>query len=389
MKGDSIRVAVIGQGFMGRAHSFAWARAACLETTALRPVLSVLCARNRDSLARHAATYGFAGWSDDWREVVRSPDVDLVDVCTPGASHAEIAAAALHAGKHVLCEKPLANSLEEAEILTSVAVRAAQQRVFAMVGFNYRRVPALAFAQALIATGRLGDVRHVRACYLQDWLVDPSFPLTWRLDGAQAGSGALGDLGSHVIDLVCFLTGSRFAEVVAQIETFVPERPIAGSEIGLTATAELGGASGPVTVDDAFTMLGRLDTGALATLEATRMAPGRKNALCIEVNGSAASLRFDLERLNELELCETRGSAGFTRVLVTEPDSPYFAQWWPSGHVLGWEHSFVHEMQDLLAAIADGRQPEPSFESGLAVQAVLDAVMRSAREHRWVVPGDR
>jgi predicted dehydrogenase len=379
-----LRVAVIGQGFMGRAHSFGWARAAALEGSRLSPVLAVLCGRDRQALAVHAARYGFAGWSDDWAEVVRRDDVDLVDICTPGASHAEIALAALAAGKHVLCEKPLANTIDEAGQLAAAAERAASNGVFATVGFNYRRVPAVAMARGLIERGRVGTIRHVRAVYLQDWLVDPSFPLTWRLDRGEAGSGALGDLLAHVVDLVRFLSGEEIDEVVSLLETFVSERPLAASGVGLSATAGEAQATGRVTVDDACAVLARLHGGALATLEATRVAPGRKNALVIELNGSKGSLRFDLERLNELELYEVGAPMdGFSRVLVTNPSDPYLDQWWPPGHILGWEHSFVHEFEDLMAAIAERRQPEPSFFDGFVTQAVLDAVSRSAASRSW------
>jgi predicted dehydrogenase len=380
----ALRVAVIGQGFMGRAHSFGWARCRALEDSRLRPELTVLCGRDRQALAAHAAQYGFAGWSDNWAEVVRRDDVDLVDICTPGASHAEIALTALGAGKHVLCEKPLANTIGQARLLATAAKKAAAQGAFAMVGFNYRRVPAVAAARGLIEQGRIGAVRHVRAAYLQDWLVDPSFPLTWRLDDRQAGSGALGDLLAHVVDLVRFLTGEEIEEVVSLLETFVTERPVAASGVGLSATAGAAKTTGPVTVDDACAVLARLQGGALATLEATRMAPGRKNALVIELNGSLGSLRFDLERLNELEFYEVGAPLdGFSRMLVTNPGDPYLGQWWPPGHILGWEHTFAHEFEDLMAAIAERRQPEPSFFDGLVTQAVLDAVSRSAVSRSW------
>ncbi len=282
----ALRVAVIGQGFMGRAHGFGWARAAALEASRLTPELAVLCGRDRAVLAAHAELYGFASWSDDWAEVVGRDDVDLVDICTPGAAHAEMALAALAAGKHVLCEKPLANSLVEARHMAGAAQQAAAKGVFAMVGFNNRRVAAVAAARALVAEGRIGTLRHVRAVYLQGWLVDPLFPLTWRLDGAEAGSGALGDLLSHVVDLVRFLTGEEVDEVVSMLETFVRERPLGSSGAGLSATADREGRTGPVTVDDACAVLARLSGGALATLEATRMAPGSNNALVVELNGS-------------------------------------------------------------------------------------------------------
>lgn len=374
---------------MGRAHAFGWARAAMLEDSRMRPELAVLCGRDREALAAHTARYGFAGWSDDWSEVVNRDDVDLVDICTPGSSHAEIALAALAAGKHVLCEKPLANTLGEARIMAHAAQQAAANGVFAMVAFNNRRVPALAAARALIAQGRLGTLRHVRAVYLQDWLVDPLFPLTWRLDGAEAGSGAVGDILSHVVDLVRFLTGEEVDEVVSVLQTFVAERPVGTSGAGLSATVDSEGRKGPVTVDDACAVLARLAGGALATMEATRMAPGRKNALVIELNGSIGTLRFDLERLNELELFELGGPVdGFSTRFVTSPGDRYAGQWWPPGHIIGWEHSFVHEFQDLMAAIADGHQPEPSFLDGFLTQAVLDAVSRSAASRSWT-PVDR
>lgn len=382
--GRPLRVAVVGQGFMGRAHSVGWRRAGELAGSALVPQLSVLCGRDQQALERNALLYGFGRTSQSWQEVVTASDVDLVDICTPGSSHAEIALAALDAGKHVLCEKPLANSLEEARALAGAASRARLRGAVAMVGFNYRRVPAIAVARRMIAAGRLGAIRHVRAVYLQDWLVDPSFPLAWRLDASQAGSGALGDLGAHVVDLVRHLSGEEISEVVALLETFVTTRPVASSSAGLSGTAS-GTERGPVTVDDAVVVLARLSGGALATLEATRMAPGRKNALIIELNGSEASLRFELERLNELQIYERQAaSEGFTTRLVTNGGDPYAGQWWPPGHVLGWEHTFVHEFQDLMAAIADRRQPEPSFADGLATQEVLAAISSSAQRHAWV-----
>jgi predicted dehydrogenase len=251
-----------------------------------------------------------------------------------------------------------------------------------MVGFNYRRVPALALARELIASGRVGEIRHVRASYLQDWLADPAFPLTWRLQKEHAGSGALGDLGAHVVDLAQYLTGQLISGVSGVAATFVPERPVPGG----------GGRTGAVTVDDAVAFTARLESGALATFEATRFASGRKNALRIEVYGARGSLAFDLERLNELEFCDNTDSAGstgqatagFRRILVTEPGHPYLSAWWPPGHVLGWEHTFTHQVRDLVLAIDKGADPEPSFADGLQVQHVLRAVSASAaQDGRW------
>ena len=315
---------------------------------------------------------GRLGWQateTDWRALIRRDDVQLVNVCTPGDSHAPIAIAALRAGKHVLCEKPLATTVAEAEAMVAAADEAAARGVRSMVGFNYRRVPALALARQLVAAGRIGTVRHVRACYLQDWLTDPAAPLTWRLQRDRAGSGALGDLGAHLVDLAQYLTGELITGVSGATTTFVTERPTAD-----------GAGTGPVTVDDAALFTARLSSGALASFETTRFAAGRKNALRIELNGDRGSLAFDLERLNELQFCDQAEGmmAGFRRILVTEPGHPYLSGWWPPGHVLGWEHTFTHQVRDLVTAIAAGTGPAPSFRDGLQVQRVLAAVEHSA-----------
>jgi predicted dehydrogenase len=361
---------MIGYAFMGAAHSHAWRNAGHVFDLPLRPRLTVLCGRSPESVRAAADRLGWDSVEIDWRAVVARDDVDLVDICTPGSSHAEIALAALAAGKHVLCEKPLANTVAEARSMVAAA-RSARTR--AMVGFNYRRVPAVTYARDLIAAGRLGTVHQVRAQYLQDWLVDPDHPLDWRLRAEEAGSGALGDIGAHIVDLTQFVTGQRLVAVNALLETFVRSRPLPTGE-----------GRGEVTVDDAALFLGRFDGGAIASYEATRFATGHKNALRVEVNGSAGSLAFDLERLNELEFADLSDPVGFRRVLVTEPDHPYLVGWYPPGHTLGWGDTFVHEVKDLVEAIAAGRQPLPSFEDGLRVQLVLDAVQRSAAENgRW------
>jgi predicted dehydrogenase len=307
--------------------------------------------------------------------------VQLVDVCVPGGLHAEVSIAALEAGKHVLCEKPLANTEAEARAMAAAADRAAARGIRSMIGFNYRRVPAIVLARRLVADGRLGQIHHVRATYLQDWLVDPAFPLTWRLQREQAGSGALGDLGSHIVDLAQYLTGELITGVSASTATFVGQRPLPGS--GDTGS----GDTGPVTVDDAALFTARLASGGLASFEATRFATGRKNQLRIELNGDQGSLAFDLERLNELlffDRADDTAEAGFRRILVTEPGHPYLSAWWPPGHVLGWEHTFTHQVRDLVTAIADGTDPVPSFQDGLQVQRVLAAVEQSAeRESSW------
>ncbi|GGV04651.1 Gfo/Idh/MocA family protein [Streptomyces spectabilis] len=377
-------VGMVGYAFMGAAHSQGWRTVGRVFDLPVEARLAAVCGRDGAAVRAAADRLGWAAAETDWRALIARDDVDLVDVCTPGDSHAEIAVAALEAGKHVLCEKPLANTVEEAEAMVAAAERARARGQVAMVGFNYRRVPALALAREMVAAGRLGTLRHVRLTYLQDWLVDPGFPLTWRLRKDRAGSGALGDLGAHIVDLAQYLTGEAVAGVSALTETFVRERPLArGAPSGLGAAAG-GPATGQVTVDDAAVFTARFPSGALATFEATRFAAGRKNALRLELNGSAGSLAFDLERLNELSFhdhTEPAASAGFRRILVTEATHPYLAAWWPPGHGLGYEHTFVHQARDLLHAIATGTVPEPSFADGLAVQRVLAAVEESAQKN--------
>lgn len=384
----ALGVGMVGYAFMGAAHSQGWRTVGRVFDLPRRPLLAAICGRDERAVRAAADRHGWAAAETDWRALIERDDVDLVDICTPGDSHAEIALAALAAGKHVLCEKPLANTVEEAAAMTAAAEEAEQRGQLAMVGFNYRRLPATALARSMVAEGRLGSLRHVRVTYLQDWLVDPEFPLTWRLRKETAGSGALGDLGAHIVDLAQYLVGEPLAGVSALTETFVRERPLPGGPTsGLTATATAG--TGQVTVDDAAVFTGRFASGALASFEATRYATGRKNALRIELNGERGSLAFDLERLNELEFhdgTEPGTHAGFRRILVTEPDHPYLDAWWPPGHGLGYEHSFIHQARDLVLAIARGNRPRPSFAEGLQVQRVLAAVEESAEKNSVYTP---
>jgi predicted dehydrogenase len=386
-----LRVGMVGYAFMGAAHSQGWRTVGRVFDLPRRPVLAAVCGRDADAVRAAADRLGWAAAETDWRALIARDDIDLVDICTPGDSHAEIALAALAAGKHVLCEKPLANTVAEAEAMARAADDAAARGQVAMVGFNYRRVPATALARRMVAEGRLGTLRHVRVSYLQDWLVDPEFPLTWRLRKDRAGSGSLGDLGAHIVDLAQYLAGEPLAGVSALTETFVRERPLpAGATSGLSAlpTGSAPG-TGQVTVDDAALFTGRFTSGALASFEATRYATGRKNALRIELNGERGSLAFDLERLNELwyhDGTEPQTSAGFRRIQVTEPDHPYLHAWWPPGHGLGYEHTFVHQARDLVHAVAEGTSPDPSFADGLQVQRVLAAVEESAEKNSVYTP---
>ena len=368
-----INVALIGYAFMGRAHSNAYRQVAPFFKPRLRPRMKVLCGRTPSSVEKAAAELGWEAVSTNWREVIERKDIDLVDISTPGDSHGEIAIAAAQAGKAVFCEKPLANSLAEAEQMLAAVEKAG---VVHMICHNYRRAPAVMLAQQLIAEGQIGEIRHYRGTYLQDWIADPRFPLVWRLDRNKAGSGALGDIAAHSIDLARFLVG-EIAEVAGHLQTFIKERPLA-DDVNRTGT---------VTVDDAATSLLRFENGAMGTVEATRMALGRKNFNRFEINGSKGSVAFDLERMNELELyleSDPPAIRGFRRVLVTEAGHPYIKAWWPPGHIIGYEHTFVHTVFDLLEAVADQRVPLPSFVDGVRTQRVLDAIEKAATAKTWV-----
>jgi predicted dehydrogenase len=378
---------------MGSIHAQAWTTAPRFFDLDVGPVLAAVCGRDREAARLFADKFGIGRVETDWRTLVNDPEIDAVDICVPGSLHAEIAIAALQAGKHVLCEKPLANTLEEAEKMTLAAEEAKAQGVLAMVGFSYRRTPALAYARQLVRDGWLGTIRHLRASYLQDWIVDEDFPLVWRLEKDQAGSGALGDIGAHILDLAQYVTGHHMAGISALTETFVKTRPLAGSSSGLQAQpgpeghGDTKAERGAVTVDDAAVLIGRTAEGALATFEATRFATGRKNAIRLEVNGSLGSVSFDFEDLNELwfhDHTDPAESAGFRRILVTEPRHPYAGAWWPPGHGLGYDHAFVHQAADFARCIARGEQPEPSFAEGLQIQRLLDAAETSAANNaQW------
>jgi len=379
-----LRVAMIGTGFMGAAHSQGWRVAPRFFDLDVSPEMTLLVGREPAKTTAAAHKWGWQDVSTDWREAIARDDIDVIDIVTPGDSHAEIAIAALTAGKHVLCEKPLANTVEEARAMAEAALRAAEQGIFSMVGFTYRRVPATTLARELVAAGRIGQIRQVRAVYLQDWLLDENGPLTWRLQKDRAGSGALGDIGAHAVDLAQFITGVNLTAVSGTLETIVAERPLLAEPTGLSGTAST--ERGAVTVDDLALFTGRFGTqhdggGFLGSFEATRFSTGRKNALRIEVAGSKGALAFDLERMNELEFFDATApsnSQGFTTILVTEPDHPYIDAWWPAGHMLGYEHGFSHQARDFVQAVATGTQPTPSFLDGLQIQQVLAAVEKSA-----------
>jgi predicted dehydrogenase len=405
----TLRVGMIGHGFMGKAHSNAWRQAPHFFPLKAKLEMHTICGRNPAGVQAARAQLGWQYAATDWREVIESPLIDIVDITTPNDSHAEIAIAAARAGKQVLCEKPLALSVKEAEAMLAAAQKA---KVVHMVCHNYRRVPAIAQAKRLIADGALGEIYHYYARYAQDWLVDPEVPLDWKLQKPISGSGTHGDINVHLIDLARYLVG-EFKEVCGLMHTFIKERPLAE---GASAAPEpppkparkkdkAGKASAPagdtnpaakpvqklgkVTVDDAALFIGRFDNGALANVEVTRYAPGRKNHIAFEINGSKGSLCFDFEDMNRLKFCDRAclpDRQGFRDILVTQPGGvhPYVGQWWRAGHLLGYEHTFVHTVADFINACAEGKPVQPTFEDGLKNQRVLAAVEESVKTRGWV-----
>ncbi len=374
---DTLEIGVLGYRFMGTAHANAMARLSMFFPDAPAVERAVLVGRDEAALADAADRLGFQSTATDWRAVI--DEVDVFYNLGPNHLHPEPSIAALEAGTPVFCEKPLAPTLADAERMARAA-RDAGDDVPAGTAFNYRFVPAIQYAKRLLAAGELGEIRHVRAHYLQDWLVDPETPWSWRLDEELAGSGVLGDLGAHTIDLVRFLVGDDLAGDIERLsghrQTFVDERPVDSSGTESSETR-------PVTVDDAYSAQLAFETGATGTIEASRYATGHKNDHTITIHGSRGSLRFSLERLNELAV-HREGSRGYETILVTDADDPYVDRWWPPGHVLGWEHTFVHENYEFLSAVADGAEFAPSFADGLAVQRLIAAIQDSDERGEWV-----
>ena len=370
----TLAVGLVGYNFMGKAHSNAWRQAPRFFELPADLRLKTICGRNAAAVRKAAQQLGWESTETDWRDVVRDPEIDIVDISTPNDTHREIAIAAAQAGKAILCEKPLGLDVAECEEMLA-AVRKA--RVVHMVCHNYRRIPAIALAKQMIERGELGDrIYHYRARYAQDWIADESFPLVWRLQSKIAGSGAHGDINAHIIDLGRYLIG-EFREVSAVMETFVKERPLTpGSR-----------KKGRVTVDDAVSVVGRFRNGAIANLEATRFAPGRKNSITVEINGSGGSLAFDFEEMNRLRFYNSgdpEERRGFRDILVTEAAHPLMKSWWPPGHLIGYEHTFVHTIADFVRAVVAGKSVQPTFEDGLRNQQVLDVIAQSARERRMI-----
>ena len=377
-----INVGLIGYQFMGKAHSNAYRQVGRFFDLPVEVAMHTLCGRDEAKVREAAETYGWEHVETDWRKVVENPEIDVIDIATPGNLHAEIAIAAAQAGKAVFCEKPIGNTLAEAEAMVAAVEEAGVPNA---VFHNYRKAPAAALVKRFIEEGRLGTIYHMRAVYLQDWIADPNFPLVWRLQKEVAGSGAHGDINAHIIDMARYLVG-EFSEVVGLLHTFVKERPLAG-EIDASLGAKASTEMGEVTVDDAAMFLARFENGALGTFEASRFAVGRKNHHRWEINGSKGSVVWDLEKMNELQFyseADEAGTKGFRTIQVTEGEHPYAGHYWPVGHIIGYEHTFVNLLADAFTAMAEGRPISPSMEDGLQNQRVLDAVERSSDTRAWV-----
>jgi predicted dehydrogenase len=369
----TLNVGMIGYNFMGKAHSNAWRQAPRFFDLPADVHLHTICGRNAKSVEAARAQLGWEKASTDWKAVVADPEIDIIDICTPNDSHHEIAIAAARHGKAILCEKPLAMDVAQCEDMVAAVKKAG---VVNMICHNYRRIPAIAQAKRMIERGDLGDrIYHFRARYAQDWIADPNFPLVWRLQSKIAGSGAHGDIDAHIIDLGRFLVG-EIQEVCGLLTTFIKERPLPDQK----------GKTGRVTVDDAVSWIGKFKNGAVANLEATRFANGRKNHITIEINGSKGSLSFDFEDMNRLKFYSTEDasdSRGFRDILVTEAEHPYIKAWWPPGHIIGYEHTFVNAFADFVHAVVNGKSVQPTFADGLQNEKVLAAISKSSKNRSW------
>ncbi len=378
----TVNVALIGYKFMGKAHSNAFRQVSHFFPGRLEPKMKVICGRDRAAAEAAARQFGWEEVETDWRKAVERKDIEIVDIATPGNLHPPMAIAAARAGKHIICEKPLANSLADAREMLKAAEEAGVKH---MLMHNYRKIPAVSLAKQWIEDGRLGQIYHYHGAYLQDWIMDPDFPLVWRLDKKIAGSGALGDIGAHAIDLARLLN-SEFSAVTGQMTTFIKERPLLGSGEGAWGAKGSKAKRGKVTVDDDANFLARFRNASVGVFESSRFCAGRRNYNTFQIYGSKGSIAFNLERMNELEFydgADKAGEQGYKTINVTESVHPYVGAWWPPGHIIGYEHTFIHAIHDFLTALQNDTMPSPNFKDGVANQAVLDAVERSAKSGRW------
>ncbi|MFT2008315.1 Gfo/Idh/MocA family protein [Pontibacter sp. 13R65] len=379
-----LHIGIVGYKFMGRAHSNAWLKAPLFFDVPAQPILKVACGRHEPALKEFAQKWGWQETETDWKKLISRPDVDIVDIALPQHLHYDIAIAGARAGKHIFCEKPLAMTSQQAEEMLRVCE---ENNVKHYLNHNYRRTPAISLAKQMIQEGRLGRIYHWRCAYQQDWIVDPAFPLTWQLRKETAQAGPHWDLNSHCVDLAHFLVG-EIATVTTLTTNFISERPLAEeASTGNLQAQSKGHEKGEVTVEDAALMLVQFKNGAIGSFEATRFATGRKNKLSFEIYGSNGSLSFDLEKMNELQffsLEDREQEQGFRTILATEPTHPYMKSWWPPGHIIGYEHAFVHAAIDFITAITEDKAIEPNFDDGLRIIKVLEAGLASAETKQQV-----
>jgi predicted dehydrogenase len=381
----TLNVAIIGAGFMGRAHSNAWSQLGKFFDIDYKIVLKVVAGRNEEKLRAFADQWGFEEITTDWHSLLARKDIDVIDILTPTYEHKEMAIAALKAGKHVICEKPCALNYAEAKEMADAEKKAS---AVTYLNHNYRRVPAVALAKKMIEDGRLGTIYHYRGAYLQEWIMDENFPATWQLRREKAGGGPLFDLSSHAVDLARFLIGEP-ETVTAVLKTFVKERPVPDERAVVFSSGNQKAVREkmPVTVDDAAFMILEFKNGAIGNIDSSRFAAGRKNYNCFEIYGSKGTLCFNLERMNELEFYDNTldpQEKGFRNILVTEPVHPYVSAWWPQGHIIGYEHTFVHAFYDFVKAIANGTKVQPDFNDGSKTIRILNAAQKSSEEGRKV-----
>lgn len=385
MAKKQLNVAMIGAQFMGKTHSNAWRKVGMFFDLPVKPCMKVICGRPEDNLGEKAESYGWEETCESWEEVVNRPDIDIVDICTPNFLHPPVAIAAAKAGKHVICEKPLANTSKEAMDMLKAVEKAGVKH---MCGFSYRFAPAVMSIKQMIEKGELGRIHHFRAAYQQDWIVDPNFPMVWRLKKQHTGSGALGDIGAHSTDLCHYLIGP-IEEVTGALTTFVKQRPVGTSDTGITAAGreKRGAKMDTVDVDDAAVYIARIQgTDTLATFEATRFATGRRNNNSIEIYGSEGSVLWNQEDMNVFHYFNRRDPQtrqGFRRIHATDGGHPYSEAWWPTGHIIGYEHLFVHEMYEFVKSLNSKKVTYPTFEDGVKCQKVLDAVEKAANSRKW------
>ena len=375
---NTVNVAIIGTKFMGKAHSNAWRSVNNFFDLKTKPVLKVACGRDPEGTQAFADNWGWEEVATDWQEVVQRKDVDIIDICTPTYLHKDIVLAAAENGKMIFCEKPIALDLAEAKQMYEAAEKAG---VLHYLNHNYRRTPAISYAKQMINEGKIGQIYHWRGAYLQDWITDPEFPLTWHLQSKYAGAGPQYDLNSHSVDLARYLVG-EVDTVSAMLKTFIKERPLPGAGAGTFKSGSAGTEKGQVTVDDAAFMVVEFENGALGSFEASRFANGRKNYNYFEIYGSKGSLAFDLERMNELQylnLEDPVDQQGFRTILVTNATHPYIAAWWPPGHIIGYEHEFTHAVKDFLEAIENDTDISPNLYDGMRGMQVLEAGIMSSK----------